>query len=147
MTALGLSLADHWLWMILGCLLVSAELLAPGYFLMWVGGAALATGLVTAILPLGAALQFGLFGVIAIAAVYVGRHYFSDNTPSADPDLNNRAARMIGATGIVVDAIDAGRGRVKIGDSVWNAKGADAAIGAKVRVTGLDTATVLVEAI
>ena len=147
MGALGLALADHWVWMILGCLLVSAELLAPGYFLMWIGGAALATGLATAFLPLGVALQLGLFGVIAIAAVSVGRHYFADNTPSADPDLNNRAARMIGATGTVVEAIDAGRGRVKIGDSVWNASGADLAIGTKVRITGLDAGTVQIEAI
>ena len=147
MGALGLSLADHWVWMILGCLLVSAELLAPGYFLMWIGGAALVTGLATAILPLGAALQLGLFGIIAIAAVYVGRHYFALNASSADPDLNNRAARMIGATGTVVEAIDAGRGRVKIGDSVWNASGADTAIGTKVRITGLDAGTVQIEAI
>ena len=147
MGALGLVLADHWLWLILGCILVSAELLVPGYFMMWIGGAALVTGFATALLPLGDAVQIGMFSVVAIAAVYVGRRFFSLNASSADSNLNNRAARMIGATGTVVEAIDAGRGRVKIGDSVWNASGADTAIGTKVRITGLDAGTVQIEAI
>ena len=147
MGALGLVLADHWLWLILGCILVSAELLVPGYFMMWIGGAALVTGFATALLPLGDTVQIGMFGVVAIAAVYVGRRFFSLNASSADSNLNNRAARMIGATGTVVEAIDAGRGRVKIGDSVWNASGADTAIGTKVRITGLDAGTVQIEAI
>jgi len=36
---------------------------------------------------------------------------------------------------------------VRVGDSEWNARGADAAIGARVRVTGADGAVLLVEGV
>jgi inner membrane protein len=45
----------------------------------------------------------------------------------------------------VVEAIADGHGRVKVGDSVWNARGTDASVGARVRVTGADGAVLLVE--
>jgi membrane protein implicated in regulation of membrane protease activity len=45
----------------------------------------------------------------------------------------------------VVEAITNGHGRVKVGDSVWSARGVDAAIGSRVRVTGADGAVLLVE--
>ena len=46
---------------------------------------------------------------------------------------------------VVVDAIENGTGRVKVGDSVWNAKGPDAEIGARVRVTGISGTCLNVE--
>jgi len=45
----------------------------------------------------------------------------------------------------VVEPIANGHGRVKVGDSVWNARGMDAAMGANVRVIGADGAVLLVE--
>jgi inner membrane protein len=141
-----LPVADHWAWLILGALMVTAEMLAPGFFLMWIGGAALLVGLATAVLPIGAELQLILFAVIAPAAVYAARRWFVTNAiQSADPDLNNRGARLTGEVVTVVEALDGGRGRVKVGDSVWTAKGANAPIGAKLRVTGCDGSVLLVD--
>ncbi len=142
-----LPLADHWVWLILGCILVSAELLAPGYFLMWIGAAALLTGVVSTVLPIGITLQLALFSVSAIAAVYAGRQFFSFKPQSADPKLNDKGARLVGEIVTVVEAIDSGRGRVKLGDGVWTAKGNDAAAGSKVRITGVDGQVLLVEAV
>ena len=64
---------------------------------------------------------------------------------SADPKLNDRGARMVGEVVTVVETIEAGGGRVKIGDSVWSAKGPDTAVGAKVRISALDGGAVVVE--
>ena len=55
-------------------------------------------------------------------------------------------ARLIGETVTVVDAIVDGRGRVKVGDGVWPAKGADCEVGTKVRITGADGTVLVVEA-
>ena len=55
---------------------------------------------------------------------------------SDDPLLNDRAARLIGETVEVVTAIENGEGRVKVGDSVWTARGPDAPAGARVEVVG-----------
>ena len=65
---------------------------------------------------------------------------------ASDPLLNERAARLIGQTVTVETAIENGKGRVKVGDGVWNARGPDAPSGAQVRVVGADGTCLTVEA-
>ena len=138
----------HWMWLSLGVLLCAAEIVAPGYFLIWLGLAAVATGALTWVLPIAPSAQIGLFAVLAVVTVYGARRWLSQNPIiSDDPLLNDRAGRLVGEVVTVVEAIDNGGGRVKVGDSVWSAKGADAAVGAKVRVTGIAGSALTVEAV
>ena len=79
-------------------------------------------------------------------SVWIGRRWYRDYpVATSDPLLNDRAARMIGAEVTVEEAIEGGRGRVRIGDGTWPARGADAPVGARVRVIGVDGAVVVVE--
>lgn len=140
------TLDSHWFWLVAGVLLAIAEILVPGFFLMWLAAAAIVTGLVGLILPISMTFQILLFAVLAVVAVYAGRRWFVLNPiESTDPKLNNRGARLVGETVAVVEAIENGKGRVKVGDSVWIAKGPDAALGTHVRVTGSDGSALLVE--
>ena len=66
---------------------------------------------------------------------------------SDEPDLNRRGAQCIGRICTVEEAIVAGRGKVRIGDTVWPAEGADAGAGAQVRVTGSQGTVLSVEPI
>jgi len=139
-------LADHWLWMIAGALLAIAEMLVPGVFLIWIGAAALLTGVLALLLPIGEIAQFLIFAGASIAAIYAGRTYLSRNPiVSADPLLNDKSARLIGSIVTAVEPVDALQGRVKVGDGVWSARGADAAIGDRLRVIGADGAVLVVE--
>lgn len=139
-------LEPYWLWLALGLLLAAAEMLAPGFFLIWLAGAALLTGAAAYLLPLGFGLQVLLFAVLAIATVYIGRRYLRDNPiTEADPAMNQRGLRMAGQVATVTVAIADGEGRVHHGDSEWIARGADAPVGAKVRIIGSDGAELLVE--
>ena len=61
--------------------------------------------------------------------------------------MNRRGMRLAGETAVVVTALDGGTGRVKHGDSEWLAKGCDAAVGEKVRISGSDGAVLIVEKI
>lgn len=126
----------HWLWLIVAAILAGAELLLPGVFLIFLAGAALLTAVAAAIgLPF--AFQLGLFPIFALGSVWFGKRLYNRNpVKSSDPLLNDRIARHIGETVMVVQAIEGGSGRVKLGDSVWNARGPDAAVGARMRVTG-----------
>jgi inner membrane protein len=140
------ALAPHWIWLILAAILSTAEILVPGFFLMWLGAAAAVTGVVSLLLPIGVPFQIGLFALLSVASVWAARRWFIRNPiVSSDPMLNDRGARLTGEVVTVVEAIKDGRGRVKVGDSVWNARGADADVGAQVRVTGADGAVLLVE--
>lgn len=136
----------NWFWLVAGVLLAIAEILMPGFFMIWLAVAAIGTGLLALILPISMPFQVLLFAGLAVAAVYAGRRWFVLNPiESTDPELNNRGARLAGEVVVVVEAIANGRGRVKVGDGVWNAKGPDAAVGAQVRVKGSDGSTLLVE--
>jgi membrane protein implicated in regulation of membrane protease activity len=64
---------------------------------------------------------------------------------STDPLMNRRGARLVGETALVVQAIEHGSGRVKLGDSEWIVHGPDVAAGERVRVTGSEGAILLVQ--
>ncbi len=142
----GFELEPHWLWLLAAALLGIAEIIVPGVFLIWLAAAAAATGFLTLALGIPLAFQFALFGLLSIAAVYFGRRWYTSNpVESADPLLNDRAARLRGEILVVVNAIEDGRGKVRVGDTVWNCKGADAPAGARVRVTGAEGTCLRVE--
>lgn len=141
-------IADHWLWLIAAAVLGIGEIIIPGAFLMWMGIAALITGLATLVLPLGVALQLAVFAVMAVASVYAGRRILVRSPiVSADPLLNDRGARLIGEIVTAVTAIDDLSGRVKVGDGVWSARGATASVGDRLRVVGLEGGVLIVEAV
>ena len=131
----------HWVWLLAATALALAEILVPGVFLIWLAAAAALTGLATLAFSLPLAFQLVLFGLFSIAAVYGGRRWYVNNPmASADPLLNDRGARLTGETLVVVADIENGRGRVKVGDSVWACRGPDCPAGTRVRVVGSDGA-------
>ncbi len=133
-------------WLSFGVLLCIAEMIVPGVFLMWLGIAALITGAAAFFLPIPTAAQLGVFAVLAIASVFIGRRWSAGKEiVSDDPMLNDRLARLIGEPVVVEDAIVGGRGRVRVGDGVWPATGSDAPVGARLRVTGADGGVLRVE--
>jgi membrane protein implicated in regulation of membrane protease activity len=136
----GLPVDPHWLWLIGGVLLLIAELIAPGFFLVFIGGAAIATGLVALLLPLSVALQLALFALLAVLAVKIGgrRAYSMRYDYSADPLLNDRAKRLLGKVVTATQPVDAHSGRVRVGDSEWSARGGPAAPGERVRIVDID---------
>ncbi len=117
-------------------MLLIAELIAPGFFLVFIGGAAIATGLAALVLPLGLPLQFAIFAVLAFLAARIGgrRAYSMRFDHSPDPFLNDRGRRLLGRVVVATEPIDANGGRVRVGDSEWSARGGPAQPGERVRI-------------
>ena len=135
-----------WLWMIGGILLLIAEVIAPGFFLVFIGVAALATGAFTLLFGMPLAFQLILFTIYALVAVMIGRKVYANQAAdSSDPLLNDRAARMVGKSVTVIAAVDEHSGRVRVGDSEWSARGGPGRPGERVRITGVDGNCLLVE--
>lgn len=135
-----------WIWAIGGVLLLIAEIIAPGFFLVFVGAAAIATGLFTLLFDLGLAPQLILFALYAGLAVMIGKRWY------AEPDggdqrhaINDPAKRLIGRTVTVTTDVDDHGGRVRVGDGEWNARGGPAAAGERVTVTGVEGNCLMVE--
>lgn len=142
------SISTHWFWLSLGLILGAAEMVAPGFFLMWLGLAAIIVGVLDYFLPITIAYQVAMFAILSVLTVFAGKKFLADNPiETDDPKLNDRGARLTGEIVTVVEAIADGQGRVKVGDTVWAARGTDAATGARVRVTGADGAVLLVKKI
>jgi len=140
------TMEPHWAWLSLGVLLAAAEIVAPGFFLIWIGAAAIVTGIVAWIAPIGVPVQLGLFALLAVVILYAARKWLRDNPiTSTDPHLNQRASRLVGEVLTVTKAIEDGRGRARVGDGEWPVHGPDAAEGAKVRVVSADGGVLMVE--
>ena len=128
-----------WAWAIAGVVLLIAETIAPGFFLFFVGVAAIATGLLTQTLGLGVVGQTVLFVLSAALSVALGRRWYArSSTHNLDPLLSDRSARLVGQTVKAVDPIDDHGGRVKVADGEWSARGGPAAAGEMVRIVGVD---------
>ena len=142
-----------WTWLIIGLLLLFGEALVPGVFLIWFGIAGLIIGSLS-LLPFADVAwwpwqaQLVAFGVLSLVLVFVGNRLF----PSTAKDdhaakMNNPLAKFVGRDAIVSEAIENGVGRVKLGDTVWRVRGADAVAGSKVRVVRVEDQTLVVESV
>lgn len=134
-----------WNWLLLAVALFALEAVVPGVHFVWFGVAAVAAGMITLVTGLAWPWQLIVFAVLAVASVFAARRFArSDNSPSDLPDLNLRSTQYVGRIVLVEEAIRAGRGKVRVGDSVWQAEGDDLPAGAQARVTGARDTVLLV---
>lgn len=139
---------NYWHWLSFGLLCIVAEMVLPGASLLWVGGAALATGITVWLFPdIDWRWQVIIFGILGIVAIAASRRLLTRRrSETMDSDINNRTASLIGHTATLDTAIENGLGRARIGDTGWIVTGPDLPAGAKVRIIGVDGAALQVEA-
>jgi hypothetical protein len=114
---------------------------------VWIGLAALATGLILWIAPMGFTTQIMLFAMLGLGAILIGHQVQGRQKHEATdaPHLHERGKALIGREFRLETAIVDGAGSVRIGDSVWRVTGEDRGAGEKVRVTAIDGSTLVVE--
>jgi len=136
-------------WWLIGALaLTIAELIAPGFFLIFLAVGAGVTGAVLLMLPGGlpVMVEVVIFAAATAAALMVGRRWYRRSpVPTEDPLLNDRSARLVGEIVEVTEAIVGGAGRVRVGDGAWTARGPDTPAGARVRVVAATSGELIVE--
>ena len=139
-------LQAHWVWLTLGLVLAGLEMRAPGVYLIWLALAAIVIGVMTLALDLSLAAQVIDFVFLSLIFAFSAKRILRDKPiESSDPLMNRRGARLVGETALVVQAIEHGSGRVRLGDSEWIARGPNVAAGERVRVSGSEGAILLVE--
>ncbi|GAB4138095.1 MAG: NfeD family protein [Sphingomonadales bacterium] len=140
---------NHWVWLGIALILAVLELVVPAVFFLWLSIAAVITaGLVFFAPGLGWELHLTVYAVLAIVITWTGRRYVKRHqTPSEDEGLNRRAEGLIGRTFTLVEAIDNGVGRIKVGDSAWRVTGPDLPKDSRVKVVGADGSSLHVEPI
>lgn len=143
-------LSTHYLWWILALLLIAGEILLPGYFLLWIGLAAAAMGVLLWLLPsLSLLTQAVLFGLLAFAACVAYAKLLRPKLERREPGgqrLNRRAEQMIGQRYELIEPIVNGRGKARVGDGQWLVSGPDLPLGTTVEVIAVDGSTLQVRA-
>lgn len=135
-----------WAWFVAGGVLLIAEIFLPGVFLLWLGLAALATGVLASAVTLSWQVEVLAFAALSVVAVLIGRKVSpGPNTASDRPFLNRRAEGYVGRVFTLDAPIEGGVGRVRIADTVWRVEGPDVPSGHEVKVVAADGATLKVE--
>jgi membrane protein implicated in regulation of membrane protease activity len=120
-------------------LLTAAETFLPGAVAIWYAAAAAVSGLLLLVIPSPWQWQLFGFGVLGIAALLAFRSY-RKRYPQADeqPNLNQRGLQYVGSELVLIEPIEQGSGKAKLGDGVWKVSGPELPAGARVRVVGVE---------
>ena len=106
------------IWLAVGVALVIFEVVIPGIFLLWLGLAALGTGLLLLLVVLSFGAQVLLFAALAVVSVLFARSRLHKPVPNG---LNQPGSGLIGRRAVAL-GFNGNEGRVHVGDSDWPAR-------------------------
>lgn len=129
-----------WYWWVLAIFLLGIEVLAPGFFFLWLSVSGFIVGTVLLFLPtVSLEIQLIIFGLLSILSIFIWRRYGNQELTETDhPLLNKRGAQYIGRVFSLMEPIENGRGKIKVDDSIWTVQGEDCSIECKVEVIAVN---------
>lgn len=107
------------IWVLAGLVLLAAELALPGAFLLWVGVAAIGTGLAILALAPGFEVAVVLFLGLLAGGIWIAVRLRGRRAPG--PRLNVPEAGLVGRRGTLLP-FEGMQLRVRVGDSEWPAR-------------------------
>ena len=114
----------YWHWIVFGLLLITLELFAPVFVMLWLGLAAVVVGLLDLIFPLGFNAQLVIWVILSAIFLFLWHKFISPKMPNQTLAGLSREA-IIGQVGMVVFYSEAeGRGKLKfpapiVGNDEW----------------------------
>jgi inner membrane protein len=132
---------SYYEWLSLGVALLLIDVLVTGVgYLVWMGVAAILVAVAQyASGGLWWASQYLLFAVLSVLSAVLWRMRAA-RLPELDEVINNPAVSLLGRSCQIHEAIVAGRGKIRLRDSVWIVTGEDMPAGTAVKIVGLDGA-------
>ena len=140
--------AKVWLiWLILAAIFIIAEMMTPGFFLLWFGIGALAAAIL-AYLRFNPIWQWTTFLVVSTVLLAFSRRFAEKFSAKQPPGIG--ANRVIGKTGIVKEEINQvkGTGNVRVEKDDWRADSSNGEIipaGTKIVVVRIEGTHLVVE--
>jgi membrane protein implicated in regulation of membrane protease activity len=131
----------YWNWWLLGVVLMIIETIAPGFFFLWMGVAALLVGLTLTVLPaLAWTYQVLLFALLSVGSIVAWRLWLRRHpTRTDDPLLNRRGHQYVGRVFTLDTPVINGHGKIRVDDSTWKILvEQDCPAGTRLRVVGVE---------
>ena len=144
------TLADlgYWNWIFAAFGLAMLEMIIPGVHFLWFGVAAVLVAILTAVFGFAWQWQLFSFGILAVATVFAVTRWANGDADAGDaPNLNFRGKQYVGRSVVIETQIVDGRGKVRVGDTLWTAEGPDLPAGTTVKVTGTNGTVLVVAAV
>ena len=130
-------------WLVFGLALIIVELFLWSMFLLWIGASAITISIVFYLYPeVSAGLQVFSFVLLSAVSTFLAKKYFPVKT--VDDELSINAKGHIGKECTVV-SIEKNIIKVKLGESLWFAKGCEMSVGQKVQIVDVESSTFIVE--
>ncbi|MFZ1860969.1 MAG: NfeD family protein [Candidatus Competibacter sp.] len=132
---------SYWNWWLLGVVLMAVESIAPGFFFLWMGVAALLVGLALTVSPeMAWTYQVLLFAVLSVGSIVAWQLRLRRHpTPTEDPLLNRRGHQYVGRVFTLDAPIINGHGKIRVDDSTWKvAVERDCPAGTRLRIIGAE---------
>ena len=130
-------------WLVLGLSLIILELFLWTVFLLWIGASAITVSIFFYLMPETAwPIQLLIFVALSLASTFLAKRYYPVKT--VDDELHEKAKTYIGKD-CKVSSIDDEAIKVKIGNSLWFAKGTELSVGQTVKIIDVESSTFIVE--
>jgi membrane protein implicated in regulation of membrane protease activity len=140
-------LSQNWwaLWLTVFLVFAAVEMLTLDLFFIMLGGGALA-GLVADFAGADLWLQIVVFCVVSLLMIAFVRPITLKHLHKGPAEQRTNVDRLIGESALVMEAVSATGGRVKIGGDVWSARSESGVLteGQRVIVAAIDGATAVV---
>lgn len=137
---------SYWQWWVLAGVLLIVEVLAPGTFFLWLAVSAAAVGLLVWLVPTTSIeAAWSIFAVLGVISVVMVLKFRKRPKEDAANKLNKRGQEYVGRLFELTEPIHNGKGKLKIGDTLWTVYGPDLAAGARVKVIAVDGGDLRVE--
>lgn len=133
-------------WLVLGLVLLIAEMASGTTYLLWPAVAAFLTALIAWTGATAWSGELAVFAILVLVLTAFGRPIVQRwRAEGAANGLNDRAQALVGVRGEIIK-FDNGVGSVKVGDTVWRVASDEAlAPGQQVEVASVDGATLTVK--
>jgi len=138
---------NHWHWLILALLLLAGEALGAAGFLLGAAGGAVTLVVLNLLNDnLSWQMQITVFATIALFLSWrYWQQFKSFNDKTDHPQLNDRAAQLIGRHITLSQDLAGGEGKEQIGDTFWRVRAtSDLTAGTQVKVTASEDRVLLI---
>ena len=125
-----------WYWWVLALVFLVIEILAPGFFFLWMAVSGFITGAMVWLIPsAGMNEQILVFSILSVITITAWRFYGKKHPTETDqPLLNKRGVQYIGRVFNLYQAIENWQGKIKVDDTIWKVHGEDCDIKTRVKV-------------
>lgn len=129
-----------WQWWIFAVVLLILEVLLPGTVFLWMAVAAAVIGVLVFLMPsLSIPLAWTLFALLSVSSLLAWLSMRRKRLPESPSNLNKRGQEYVGRVFTLTEPIVNGRGKLKIGDTLWTVEGDDCALGGRIEILAIDS--------